>query len=77
MPLVTAVLLPRRLRAAHVAAKPKPPTYEQIIRDLLRPATGPVPVAALTAQMLALRPSAAKDAQKGARQHVVDMVGRQ
>ncbi len=58
-------------------AKPKLPNYEQIISDLLCPAAGPVPVAALTAQMLAVRPSAAKDPQKGARQHVVDAVGRQ
>lgn len=46
------------------------PSYASIIAELLRSATGPVPVAGLAEQMLAARPSQSKNVRQAMRQHL-------
>jgi len=56
--------------------KGKPPTYVEVIAEVLRTATGPVPVAALIKRMLAARPSAAKSPTQLMRQHLREVAGQ-
>ena len=57
-------------------AQDKPPTYDEVITALLRPATASVPVADLIDRMLAARPSGAKNARRAMRQHLRQAAGR-
>ncbi len=58
--------------------KAKPPTYDEIAKraDRLRTVTGPVPAADLVEQMLAARPSQAKNPRQAMRQRLREAVGR-
>jgi hypothetical protein len=58
------------------SSKDKPPTYDEVIAELLRTATGPVPAAALTNRMLAARPSSAKNPVQAMRQYLSEAAGR-
>jgi hypothetical protein len=57
-------------------SKDKPPTYQQVITELLRTATGPVPAAQLAGRMLVTRPSPAKDPAQAMRQRLHEAAGR-
>lgn len=54
----------------------KPPTYEEILRELLAPATGPVPLDDLIEQVQARRPSQAKNPRSGIRNQIKQQEGR-
>ena len=56
-------------------AKTNLPSYNKIIADLMRSATGPMPAAHLIAQMLAAHPSQAKKPQPAMRQHLHEAAG--
>jgi hypothetical protein len=56
--------------------KDKPPSYDQIVAELLRTANGPMPVAALTEWMLAAHPTSAKNPARAMRQHLYQAAGR-
>jgi hypothetical protein len=59
-----------------VPSKDKPPTYDEVIAELLRTVSGPVPVAQLARRMLAARPSSARKPVEAMRQRLREAVGR-
>ena len=58
------------------SSKAKPPTYDEVIAELLRTSTGPVPAVALTKRMLAARPSSANSPAQAMRQRLSEAAGR-
>src|SRR5712692_5040506 len=59
-----------------VPSKDKPPTYNEVIAELLRTVSGPVPVAQLARRMLAACPSPAKNPDQAMRQRLREAAGR-
>jgi hypothetical protein len=52
-------------------------TYEMVIAELMRSASGPLPAHELAAQMLSALPSSARNPQQAMRQHIRQANGRQ